>query len=422
MTAHDATLAFPIGANADKSEARNLCVKRFPYVLQDAESSLNLVAVDPDVGSIVEDLMYLGRIYHLDPLDSTTAHDGTSTLVSFEGKRYKLTSQTADVWAWAVIDNTHTAPPATSPSAAIGDAYLVAVGATGAWAGKDNYVAIFTARGWEFVNLGTGRLIYVKTGTNADTYFHRKTNGTWVAGIGAQTITANSVPVSAIIGKPVRWIVENQTTNTPPGSPSIGDAYVIGTSPTGAWAGNTGKIAICEVGTTFTIYAPRDGELIYDKSQKVEFRYDSGVPGWLLLGGALIASASLLTTSGSTTTGGTGNYTYSDTTPPTTSLAYLEDGATHVWTARKAGARLRFFYQYLPSNGNIHNVALFRDADANAIDWMQVMPSAGSRGNLYTLETTAGDTSSHTYKIRLIQTGATIPTPSRRRFTIEEFA
>jgi hypothetical protein len=32
--------------------------------------------------------------------------------------------------------------------------------------------------------------------------------------------------------------------NTPPGSPSAGDIYVLGTSPTGAWAGRANCIAI----------------------------------------------------------------------------------------------------------------------------------------------------------------------------------
>ncbi len=33
-------------------------------------------------------------------------------------------------------------------------------------------------------------------------------------------------------------------TDTPPGSPVAGDAYICGTSPTGAWAGKANKVAI----------------------------------------------------------------------------------------------------------------------------------------------------------------------------------
>jgi hypothetical protein len=38
--------------------------------------------------------------------------------------------------------------------------------------------------------------------------------------------------------------VINATTNTPPGSPTEGDAYIVNTSPTGAWAGKSKTIAI----------------------------------------------------------------------------------------------------------------------------------------------------------------------------------
>lgn len=33
-------------------------------------------------------------------------------------------------------------------------------------------------------------------------------------------------------------------TNTPPGSPAEGDAYILDTAPTGAWAGKAGKLAV----------------------------------------------------------------------------------------------------------------------------------------------------------------------------------
>jgi hypothetical protein len=54
----------------------------------------------------------------------------------------------------AVIDMSLTAPPG-SPSD--GDLYIVASGATGAWAGQDNNLARYVAEGnfWQFYEAGT---------------------------------------------------------------------------------------------------------------------------------------------------------------------------------------------------------------------------------------------------------------------------
>lgn len=45
--------------------------------------------------------------------------------------------------------------------------------------------------------------------------------------------------------------------NTPPASPATGDTYIIGPSPTGAWASNAGKIALYNAG--WLILAPVEG-------------------------------------------------------------------------------------------------------------------------------------------------------------------
>lgn len=72
--------------------------------------------------------------------------------------------------------------------------------------------------------------------------------------------------------------VINMTTATPPGSPTDGDAYVIAASPTGAWAGRAGSIAVYvgnawrfipgnnSAGTAITIGARHEGLRIYDRA------------------------------------------------------------------------------------------------------------------------------------------------------------
>ena len=97
---------------------RNLVTVRSAYVLADVEDSRNINTTDPSTGVTVVDLVLLGRDFHFDPTDTTTAHDGTSCLVSGEGHRYKLASGT-DVFAYAVL-NIPTATPPGSP--VLGDA------------------------------------------------------------------------------------------------------------------------------------------------------------------------------------------------------------------------------------------------------------------------------------------------------------
>ena len=71
----------------------------------------------------------------------------------------------------------------------------------------------------------------------------------------------------------VQATVKLQGVNTPPGSPASGDAYIVGSAPTGACAGQAGKIAVwsTEIATTDTdtkvpawaFYTPKAGWIIY---------------------------------------------------------------------------------------------------------------------------------------------------------------
>jgi len=58
-----------------------------------------------------------------------------------------------------IKDKDLTSPPA-SPS--FGDAYIVASGATGDWAGKDNQIAVWNGYNWDFVTPINGTLAYVQ--------------------------------------------------------------------------------------------------------------------------------------------------------------------------------------------------------------------------------------------------------------------
>ena len=56
-------------------------------------------------------------------------------------------------------------PPRVTPPAspALGACYIVAAGATGAWIGKQDNLACFTAGGWRFISPVDGMSAYVRT-------------------------------------------------------------------------------------------------------------------------------------------------------------------------------------------------------------------------------------------------------------------
>ena len=56
--------------------------------------------------------------------------------------------------------------------------------------------------------------------------------------------------------------VKDKDLATPPGSPANGDRYIVASSPTGAWAGHTGELAVYEV-SAWAFYAPKNGFVVW---------------------------------------------------------------------------------------------------------------------------------------------------------------
>jgi hypothetical protein len=127
-----------------------------------------------------------------------------------------------------------TATPPGSPS--IGDAYIVAPTATGDWAGEEGEIAIWWQSGadvsaeWKFVDPDADMAGLVLWDQDTEefvvwtgTAWHKKTE--W------DRLSA-------------RFSVTDKTTTSPPGSPTLGDAYIVGGSATGAWSGEDDNIAV----------------------------------------------------------------------------------------------------------------------------------------------------------------------------------
>lgn len=267
MADHDAVAALPwaAGISSDKHLLREMLIARMPYVLKDSEDPQEFLETDSQSGAVVQDILFGGRVFHLDPDDALTPHDGVTCLVTDGGQRYKL-AEGSDVIAYSVLDFADEDPSLPS----LGDAYLVEDAATGEFAGHDGEVAVYTARGWEFVDFGIGRLLYVEA---EDVFYRRKPDNSWAKGFGASALSDGTVAPSAMIGGggKLHWIVENQTTNSPP-SVVDGNAYIIGSSPTGAWSGHAGKIAHGENGQ-WVIYTPAEGWIAYDKATDGPYRF-----------------------------------------------------------------------------------------------------------------------------------------------------
>ena len=60
--------------------------------------------------------------------------------------------------------------------------------------------------------------------------------------------------------------------NTPPPAPLDGQAWLVGTSPTGAWSGKAGHLALRQ-GGNWLFAPPRDGMRVLDRSTGQDRRY-----------------------------------------------------------------------------------------------------------------------------------------------------
>lgn len=73
--------------------------------------------------------------------------------------------------------------------------------------------------------------------------------------------------------------------NTPPGSPTVGQCWVVGASPTGAWAGKAGQIAQAVEGGSWYFVAPFKRLRLWNETADEYYVYDGSawVPDSLLL-------------------------------------------------------------------------------------------------------------------------------------------
>jgi len=64
----------------------------------------------------------------------------------------------------------------------------------------------------------------------------------------------------------------SRSTSTPPGSPSSGDLYIVGVSPTGAWSGQAGKLAYYD--QLWKFIAPGTGATLWVNDESLAYAYN----------------------------------------------------------------------------------------------------------------------------------------------------
>ena len=70
---------------------------------------------------------------------------------------------------------------------------------------------------------------------------------------------------------------KSRTLGAPPTTPANGDRYIVAPSPTGAWSGKTGQIAV-RIADTWEYHAPKIGWLCYIEDEAKLSAYKS--TGW----------------------------------------------------------------------------------------------------------------------------------------------
>jgi hypothetical protein len=412
ITAHDTVLT------------RNALVKRVIYAIAVGETATALVANTS--GQIPIGLAFDGLIFWYDATDTSSAHDGVSVLVTSDGYRYRATDLRRPR---AVLASGTVTPPGTP---AIGDAYLTGAAPTGAWATHGNEVAIYTRRGWVFVIPAVGDLYYVRDGSNA--WVYRDEAGNIVSRFAN---TASSIRDGTLIGGQRRYIVESQTVNTPPGSPALGVYWIIGSAPTGAWAGQAAKIATSYDGTTWTIISPVNGLEAFDRALGGNYIFRTGL-GWLSAAGSWTGISYVRTASGATTAHTSGSFWGTSDTPATT-MRRVTDDVTLAHRASQASAKLRVKYEAdVPTwsswaAGGASSpiaIALFRDAETSAVAWQYLPQRAPGPGVASEPPAHVSgdwlidvpDAALHTYQVAVMFLNGAAPAAGwlRRTLTIEE--
>ena len=406
------------------------------FIPGDTPVTLNVLQIDPadaELGGIRQAYVYgadAGTFVY-DPLDNITAQDLIFCLVLIGGYRYKRvgTPNIGSVKSRVVATppDPNDVDPELRP--AYGDAYLYLTGTWGTEGIAVNSIAVWSsldAGSWQEIEPKFGPPLYVE---DEDGFIRWTGDDGWKNGVGSGAHEDDTIPLSAIAGLAASLTirVQNQTTNTPPASPAIGEDYIIGPLPTDDWAGQAGKVARCETVEVFAIYTPQVGDVVHDLGTGIKVQWNG--TAWISDAGAIIGMTPPIFTqgTGNTATTGSSNIAYSNTSPPTTATGFRRnDNITQNYTAKRSGASLLVRWRGLITISGFSGqyiAGLLRDSETNAIAW-DAIDFTTVNIDLKSLEwlVTAPDTAAHIYKFAVWITdgAANVSAFAHRLFDIQE--
>lgn len=207
-----------------------------------------------------------GSLFMYDATDTTSTHDGMTVIV-VSGRRYIL--RTTQIFDGRVASAGDTSPPA-SPS--LGDAYIIGAAPSGDWASYAKYIAKWTARGWVYRAPAQGMVFWV---IDEQTYYHYASDDTWTQGLPVTGIADGSISPIKFSNPLAVMPIEDERATPPASLPGAGTAYIVASSPTGAFVGYTGYVARSN-GTDYDFIAPFEGATVYNRDISALYSYKSG--------------------------------------------------------------------------------------------------------------------------------------------------
>jgi hypothetical protein len=86
----------------------------------------------------------------------------------------------------------------------------------------------------------------------------------------------------------VQPVAQQVGLNTPPGSPADGQCWIVGSTPTGAWAGQANKLAQ-RIGGAWAFHTPFVGLVVFDAATLAQRVWNGGI--WALLAPRLLEAS-----------------------------------------------------------------------------------------------------------------------------------